>query len=85
MLTAPDRRAIYTFVDLDTMAAAAADLVEPIRNLLGETQLDVWVTDDAVLAVDLGTYSEAYLRRDESIAVLPSPWRCSSCSGLGPL
>ena len=68
-LIAADRRTTYAFVDLDTKIDAAIDVVEPIRNLLGATQLDVWVTGGVALFADISTHSEADLRRSEIITV----------------
>ena len=66
---ADDRRATYAFVELDASLDEAVDLVEPIRDSLGETDLDVWVTGGIALFADLSIYSERDLQRAELITI----------------
>lgn len=66
---ADDRRTTYAFVDLDASLDEAVDLVEPIRDGLGETDLDVWVTGGIALFADLSIYSERDLQRAELITI----------------
>ena len=64
-----DRRTTYAFVELDASLDDAVDLVEPIRDGLGETELDVWVTGGIALFADLSIYSERDLQRAELITI----------------
>ena len=66
---ADDRRTTYAFVELDASLDEAVDLVEPIRDGLGETDLDVWVTGGIALFADLSIYSERDLQRAELITI----------------
>ena len=66
---AEDRRTTYAFVELDASLDEAVDLVEPIRDGLGETDLDVWVTGGIALFADLSIYSERDLQRAELITI----------------
>ena len=64
-----DRRTTYAFVELDVSLDEAVDLVEPIRDSLGDTELDVWVTGGIALFADLSIYSERDLQRAELITI----------------
>ena len=64
-----DRRTTYAFVELDASLDEAVDLVEPIRDSLGETELDVWVSGGIALFADLSIYSERDLQRAELITI----------------
>ena len=64
-----DRRTTYVFVELDASLDEAVDLVEPIRDSLGETELDVWVSGGIALFADLSIYSERDLQRAELITI----------------
>ena len=64
-----DRRTTYAFVELDVSVDEAVDLAEPIRNSLGDTDLDVWVTGGIALFADLSIYSERDLQRAELITI----------------
>ena len=74
---ADDRRTTYAFVELDATVNEAVDLVEPIRDGLGDTCLreqdapclDVWVTGGIALFADLSVYSERDLQRAELITI----------------
>ena len=74
---ADDRRTTYAFVELDATVHEAVDLVEPIRDGLGDTCLreqdapclDVWVTGGIALFADLSVYSERDLQRAELITI----------------
>ena len=68
-LVANDRRTTYAFVELDASLDEAVDFVEPIRDGLGETALDVWVTGGIALFADLSIYSERDLQRAELITI----------------
>ena len=68
-LVADDRRTTYAFVELDASLDEAVDFVEPIRDGLGETALDVWVTGGIALFADLSIYSERDLQRAELITI----------------
>lgn len=64
-----DRRTTYAFVELDVSVDEAVDLAEPIRDSLGHTDLDVWVTGGIALFADLSIYSERDLQRAELITI----------------
>ena len=64
-----DRRTTYAFVELDASVDEAVDLVEPIRDSLGDTDLDVWVSGGIALFADLSIYSERDLQRAELITI----------------
>ena len=64
-----DRRTTYAFVELDVSLDEAVDLAQPIRNSLGDTDLDVWVTGGIALFADLSIYSERDLQRAELITI----------------
>ena len=64
-----DRRTTYAFVELDATVDEAVDLVEPIRDSLGETELNVWVSGGIALFADLSIYSERDLQRAELITI----------------
>ena len=64
-----DRRTTYAFVELDVSVDEAVDLAQPIRDSLGETDLDVWVTGGIALFADLSIYSERDLQRAELITI----------------
>ena len=66
-LIASDRRTTYAFVELDASIDESTALVEPIRDALADTELDVWVTGGVALYADITAYSEADLRRAELI------------------
>ena len=74
---ADDRRTTYAFVEIDATVNEAVDLVEPIRDGLGDTCLqvqgarclDVWVTGGIALFADLSVYSERDLQRAELITI----------------
>ena len=66
---ADDRRTTYAFVEVDATVNEAVDLVEPIRDRLGDTELDVWVTGGIALFADLSVYSERDLQRAELITI----------------
>ena len=64
-----DRRTTYAFVELDVSLDEAVDLAQPIRDSLGDTDLDVWVTGGIALFADLSIYSERDLQRAELITI----------------
>ncbi len=64
-----DRHTTYAFVELDVSLDEAVDLVEPIRDELGDTELDVWVSGGIALFADLSIYSERDLQRAELITI----------------
>ena len=64
-----DRRTTYAFVELDVSVDEAVDLAQPIRDSLGDTDLDVWVTGGIALFADLSIYSERDLQRAELITI----------------
>ena len=68
-LIASDGRTTYAFVELDAPIDESTALVEPIRDALADTELDVWVTGGVALFADITAYSEADLRRAELITV----------------
>lgn len=68
-MVASDGRTTYAFVELDTPLDESTALVEPIRDALADTELDVWVTGGVALFADITAYSEADLRRAELITV----------------
>ena len=68
-MVASDGRTTYAFVELDAPTDESTALVEPIRDALADTELDVWVTGGVALFADLTAYSEADLRRAELITV----------------
>ena len=68
-LVAPDGGATYAFAQLNVSIDEAAELVEPIRDALADTELDVWVTGGVALYADITAYSEADLRRAELVTV----------------
>lgn len=68
-MVASDGRTTYAFVELDAPIDESTALVEPIRDALADTELDVWVTGGVALFADLTAYSEADLRRAELITV----------------
>ncbi len=64
-----DRRTTYAFVELDVSVDEAVDLAQPIRDSLGDTDLDMWVTGGIALFADLSIYSERDLQRAELITI----------------
>ena len=68
-MVASDGRTTYAFVELDASIDESTTLVEPIRDALADTELDVWVTGGVALFADLTAYSEADLRRAELITI----------------
>ena len=68
-MVASDERTTYAFVELDAPIDESTALVEPIRDALADTELDVWVAGGVALFADITAYSEADLRRAELITV----------------
>ena len=68
-MVASDGRTTYAFVELEASIDESTTLVEPIRDALADTELDVWVTGGIAAYADLTKYSEADLRRAELITI----------------
>ena len=68
-MVASDRRTSYAWVELDASISESIDLVGPIREHLGETELDVWVTGGLAIFADLDTAAEDDVRRAELITL----------------